>query len=150
MALVNIIRSGGSDIHDMNLYLQNRADNRVDTNTTTAAPTAGVSDVTKDQTKISINSDSSSNSNSVLISNDGDIGDVSVSDLHNNNTVDSNTPIQYCVECEEEEAEVEGGESQRIVPSQDLTGALSFNQKGKYCTLLYVHTLFYSISDRCC
>ena len=141
MALVNIIRSGGSDIHDMTLYLQNRADNRVDTNTTTAtAGTSSVenSDIIKDQTKSSINSNS--DSNSISISNDGDIGDVSVSDLHNNNTVDSNTPIQYCVECEAEE--VEGGDSQRIVPSQDLTGALSFNQKGKYCTVLYVHTLF--------
>ena len=143
MALVNIIRSGGSDVHDMNLYLQNRADNRVDTTTNTVTACASSvenSDIIKDQTKSSNISSFNSDSNSISISNDGDIGDVSVSDLHNNNTVDSNAPIQYCVECEE--VEVEGGESQRIVPSQDLTGALSFNQKGKYCTLLYVHTLF--------
>ena len=115
MVLVNIVRSGGNDTYDMDLYLAHTA--------------ADVNQSTQEQA-----SSSSSASAFTSISVEGEIGDTSMESLRNvtalkhpaPNGEESGVTTQYCIDCEEEGDE----SSQQIVPAEDLTGALSFNQKG--------------------
>ena len=110
MALVNIVRSGGGDTHDLSLYLNHIAANRSGT-----VPTGDASD----GSRIPASSVG-----------DIDIGDITAAELQRGveARAEEGTPGEhYCVECEDAE---DAEESQRIVPVQDVTGALPFNQKG--------------------
>ena len=128
MALVNIVRSGGDDTHDMALYLAHTSVSR------------------RESGKILATSSSSA---SASISAEGEIGDVDINSLYvatapkvsistgtsANGSTDTNTTGLYCVECEDKE-EDEEEVSQQIVPVGDLSGALPFNQRGVWSVVL--------------
>ena len=113
MALVNIVRSRGGDTHDMILYLEHingsHTDTRTDTRTDTHIDThidTRVQSHPNDPTR--------------------DPKDPTRDPRDPNwDPEDSSAPASdpYCIECVDLESE-------RIVPVQDLSGALSFNQKG--------------------
>ena len=91
MVLVNIVRSGGNDTYDMDLYLAHTA--------------ADVNQSTQEQA-----SSSSSASAFTSISVEGEIGDTSMESLRNvtalklpaPNGEESGVTGQYCINCEEE------------------------------------------------
>ena len=125
MVLVNIVRSGGNDTYDMDLYLAHTA--------------AEVAQSTQKQASSSSSASVSASASALnSISAEGEIGDTSLESLHaatasklpspNGVSVKGRVTGQYCINCEEEGEEEES--SQQIVPAEDLSGALSFNQKG--------------------
>lgn len=150
MALVNIIRCGGSDIYDLQKHLASApmppsSAPEVDADTNTAADATGEPNMSFDKLNNMINVNEIDAHNihdrniavdSIDISLEGEIGDL---DITLNPMYP--TPVEaaldqnaYCIDCTDMGAADEL-ESLRIVPVQDTTGALPFNQLGTVFTL---------------